>query len=267
MGVEIEFRGVGLFVCNNKKLDEVIFPNAERQPPWVGATNPWKHPDAAGAVQHYVGILILDASGVTLTHHLIWGRRVMIGTSANVRPAVDQSVRDAFTRLDTLPGGMLELSPAANDAAAQIQVRTSGTLRAHQTSLNPFMLNGRQQSHLSLMLELDDESVDITGAIGRPIRLNAGDKVAFYNYEVQFPTFEDLYKDRPLPCEPVVTDHDYKWLYSLLRDPGSGARPVPPFLAPTLDCGQVPAAVQMTDTLGRKITVSVSTCFPGLWGE
>lgn len=266
MGVKIEFRGVGLFVCDSGKLEEVIFPNAERQPPWVGSTNPWKHPDDEPAVRHFAGIVIEEASRVTRTHHLIFGRRVMIGASANARPAVDPSVGAAFSRLDTLPGGISELSPANSDIAARIQVCAAGTLRAHHTSQNRFTLHTRVQSHLSLMLELEDAAVDITGAIGRPIRVTEDDRVAFYNYEVQYPTFADLYADRKLPCSPVVTDHDYKWLYALLRDAGTGGRPVPPFLAPTLECGQEPAATKQVDSAAGTVTVSVSTCFPGLWG-
>lgn len=89
--------------------------------------------------------------------------------------------------------------------------------------------------------------------------------MAFYNYEVKFPTFDDLYMDRRLPCEPVVIDHDYKWLYSLLRDVTTQVRPGPPFPAPTLDCARESAEVRKVDP-NEVVTISVSTCFPGLWG-
>lgn len=39
---------------------------------------------------------------MTLTHHLIFGKRVKIGDPQCGRPDVDQSVRDAFSRIDTL---------------------------------------------------------------------------------------------------------------------------------------------------------------------
>lgn len=264
MGVEIEFRGVGLFVCDGGELEEVIFPNAERQPPWVGGTNPWEHPDRADAVQHHAGIVIRRAGSTSLRHYPIFGKPVMIGDASGNRPGVDQGVRDAFSRIDTLLAEPVDLSPASNDVAARIRVRAGGALHAHHPSRNRFMLD-KHQTHLSLRVQLDASAVEITGAIGQPIAIAEGDTVVFYNYEDEFPTIEDLYKERKVPCPSTFTDHDFKWLYALLRNSITGARPEPPFPAPALDCATEPAAVREVDPAGL-LAVSVSTCFPGLWG-
>lgn len=267
MGVEIEFRGVGLFVCENGELTEVIYPNAEVEPPWVEETDPWEHPDHTGATLHYSGIAIQRGGTSHVTHRFIHGRFVRIGDSAGERPSVDASVHGAFPRIDTMWGNAVKLAPSAGGIGATIAVRASGSIAAHHETLNPFYLVGQPCTHLALKLSLDLPEVRVFGIAGGPLRLFEGDRVAFYNYEERRPDFTELYKDRQLPCQPLVTDHDFKWIYSLLRDAGNGSWPPPPLPAPELDCSRVAPQFRTLDAVTKRATVSVSTCFPGLWGE
>lgn len=265
MGVTIDFRGVSLFVIREGALDEVLIPNAEREPPWVGTSNPWKHPDNSIAVRHFAGLAIRRAGWTHTANVSLHGQQVVIG-AGTTKPRVDQSADDAFAHLDKVIGSVADISPPTSAIGASVKVRGESTLVAHAPARFPFNLAGTTLTHLSPRLQFDASKVDVR--IGSQcISVDEGDTVVIYNFEAPAPSIEDLEKEEVKSCMGHITGGDFRWLYSLLRPHSGTSWPPVTLPVPRLDCSTIDGSQKFFDPSLSLLAVSISTCFPGLWHQ
>lgn len=278
MGVRIEFRGVLLCRSVGDDVVEILLPNAKEAPPWVeGGGEPWKHPDASGATLHHAGIAWRrQGATVTVREPFTRGRPVRIG-SGELHPALDATMRAEFADLATLMSGA-ELKRPNGSVWTSISISGAGRVVPGQEAVFPFDLEGRTLRYLSFYVYLDADRVEVTGVTANAITFVSGDDVIVFCYEKEDATLAQLRHEGMQKCEREIVDADFRWLYSMLR-PKQGSTPWPPqkLPAPRYDCSRFEkdlarAPRRILDLLSAtpgehspRETVSVSTCFPGLW--
>lgn len=278
MGVRIEFRGVLLCRSVGDDVVEVLLPNAKEAPPWVGGgSKPWKHPDRSDATLHHAGIAWRrHGSTVTEREPFARGRPVKIGTGAR-HPALDATMRAAFADVATLMSGA-DLKRPNGSVWTSIDISGAGRVVPGQEAVFPFDLEGRVLQYLSFYVDFDADRVGVSGVRPSEITFETGDDAIVFCYEKEDATLDQLRHEGLHQCDREIIDADFRWLYSMLR-PKQGSTPWPPprLPAPRYDCSRFEedlarAPRQFLDLLSAtpgehrpRDTVSVSTCFPGLW--
>lgn len=243
--VTIDFRGVMLFQCSapGGTLEHVLIPDADGygQGDW-GTNN--KHPDGSEATVHHAGLLLQKGGSLEVIHLPLKGTSVTIMMdSITVAPTVELGGLPQFSGLESNPPVLANAACAISimggrlDKDGPLPATITSTFKNSTLTHRAIRLVGNSHAKISVVHRSGTWTAD----------MSHGDRAAIYNYEVRYPSFADL--DHIGDCESGsdYDDHDFKWLYSLLHN-GKGLK----LDAPKLKCG-------------NKRTVSVFTCFPGVW--
>ena len=255
MPVKIDFRGVMLFNCDNAggNLTNILIPDAQ------AVDEKWqkggKHPDDSEARVHYAGLVVQRPRPLEIVHV------PLRGAGATVRISIEGGTGPTEVELDGLP--MLRPAtfgigmPDPNLAAATVTITGGGKVK--QEPKLPDIIESDKFLQSSVTHHggrLEADKITITVKIGlesTELKLRDNDRAAIYNYEVRYPTIDDL--ELVGQCldedkDKRVQDDDFKWLYSLLSDWDKDKDIY--LLAPKIKCQRF---------------VTVFTCFPAVWEE
>lgn len=266
MAVTVQFRGVVLFCTNDGEtstlLQDVRVPDCEDVVPPFGSKrgNDCFHLDGTLARPHYAGILVA-MNGKTLMRLPLRGSQVFIGDIDGATPDVTEAigrVADISSLVGAAQQETLELDPDAVPSATVTLGPSNGKAPAVSmlTSGLNFTLAGAEKLTLGLAFEYES-SIQLTtrvNGIDVPVTIPDAATVFVYNFDSPDPDAHQLEHQQP-PTEPFMVDHDFKWIYTLLR-PKSG-----PLFA--WDLGALPAPFWSRSAGIEARGIRVSTCFPG----
>ena len=272
MAVTVHFRGVMLFRMGSggasDSLIEALVPDCEGATPPCGTSDKYgvHHLDGTIAREHFSRMLIEPADSTIKRSYIdLRGATVEIGDMSGGNIPLNRHITGFADAAAIVPpdgsGDLLELDPNAR-AATMIVVRTQpgdAPVVSHAVAGHQFKLD--KQAPLSLALQMEFTAglaITVRGPI-ETVALHVADNthVFIYNYDKPEPTVSELTTES-WPNVPFVIDHDFKWLYSLLR---------PKSLKPLDEwaCGYLPAPIWQRSSSPEGVgvrCVSVSTCFP-----
>ncbi|HUQ81402.1 MAG TPA: hypothetical protein VM076_09705 [Gemmatimonadaceae bacterium] len=288
MEFTIHFRGVAVFATSGDHVTEVFFPNAETSLPPDGKKETIRnkkdepiaemmfHADGSPAPKHYAGALIVGSGG-DRTYRKLLDRHVNFGEGDGAKvkgalrtqlpPLSDAIAKDKY-EIRLLDAG--ERSDATR-VATRITL-AGGCISADQQSTLLWEIPGKSGLHVppsrffvgaTLRIKSDAPiEIEVTDLSGKkdpdgPIKLNANQRMFFYNFDSGLPTEADLTK--PDHKSDFEVDHDFKWVYQVFNR-----------VSPDLDTwGKWLDDDKLfpAPTLAQKRLIPVSTCFATIWPD
>jgi hypothetical protein len=299
MDFTIHFRGVAMLVAKGEtSVTEILFPNAETEPPPNGDPGDlkadgrivgrnMKHADGSAANPHFAGAMIVGP-GLERTYRKLAGRIVKpVGTSGSPPtppsdffeqiPPLAKVITNAGSRLK-----LLDPTLTANHKriATRFILDTGNIAPVMPGSNGTWLLAGglhgpsvktRQFSLGATWTVTADEPLrfDVLGLDGNPIgdkriELDADHReVYFFNLDVGLPTDGDL-AEETLPSTPGLVDDDFKWVYALLDGPSG---PIDWKIWLRSARFPAPQLVGLPESKGKPhmLLIPVSTCFESVW--
>jgi hypothetical protein len=257
MSVTVVFRGVMLFHVQGEEFKQVLMPRCAGVVPPYGYTERGRtyHLDGSEARPHYPRMLIASATE-TVDLVDLDNSEVAIGSGNLQYWGVASEFVNCAATGDVVGKGSssLELDPDVTPAA-RVVIHEADTALAKLPAEYKCKMGEQEPAHV---LEFEYPSpLEIVVTRGASLEtrftIESGLTVYILNVDVPEPTVKDVTDETPTNL-PVLIDHDFKWIYSLLKPVSgddlmrwaNGSLP-----APVLNRGISPA------------TITVSTCFPG----
>lgn len=272
---EIHFRGIMLFRTENGVIREAVFPDTKKRPPgkYHNDNGKKKHHDGEVAVDHYPGIVHWRNEREEESHEI--NNRVTFGGG---REEVSADVLKDFPKMSSLKSERLEYDSTAPVAATIEMTFPSRPTASVVLPEQRFYLNSEVPIPLVLKLSFDDPITIMVD--GRPkCTLKDKEVAIIHHFDNPHPTTKQQLEDEHKIYDDECIDHDFKWLYALLKwknpgDIGDWVYQVKDFPAPVWRRGYPPTPgksrlrLWWERLLGRDPNpplraVSVSTCFPG----
>ena len=271
MAIELRFRGPCLFVVEQNRIHSVALPHAAPGViPREGTAG--KHLDGSPAHPHHPGLLILDVKGKE-RHRVepLRGSVVVRDGQAHKPPVAKFTDVVGLDRVNN-NGSATDLRLVSFDdfdhVAATIVFR-GGKLEGHRISSHRWTVNDRfnpthphkdsplvlTQTWTTNQAAVNIDIVDLGGGT-IPLVLADGEVAYLYNFDVEFPSQEQLDADEACTVGTPLDDVDFNWLYQLV-EPRTGT------LAERMGGGELP---RPRSTCTAVMTPTTSTCFGGSWG-
>ena len=250
--VTVSFRGICLFAIRDRKIFEVLLPEAESTQPRESKT-PGLHLDNHVARKHWAKVLRTD----TNKHIPIKERWVTIH-------AVGATEGPASVKLSTLPRlpSELEVDRKAPHASIKVKGGKVSTKKAKGGN-RAFTFEGNSNRHDHVDLVFDTKVTVRIQDEADPIILEPKDnpRLYVYNFDSAFPDTAAL-ESGTSSGGPVIRDDDFKWLYLLAAPPGPDPNKLEKWRAGVLPCPASVEPIKKSGTRFQLMTVAGSTCYP-----
>ena len=247
----VHFRGTMLYCCANGLIDRILLPDALSAPPeGTGSGTGMRHLDDSRAILHYGGIHTPRHPSVG-PYHPFRNKRITITGADDTAPSCD-----TLHMIPRLEREIWRVEPSHK--RSEVIVRGASGVVTNYIASRHFVYLGIDDIHDRVTFEFNTPvRIEVEGQ--PPIDL-IGDGVAYvYNFDERLPNEGDLNEGDDTD-EDIVVDHDFKWVYSLVKPRNGKSRKA-------ATGGFLPAPVSTTSATTRKsmvTTIYISTCFPAV---
>jgi hypothetical protein len=248
-----------LFYCSSGDLTSIFLPDCRRYPPeGTGHSTGMEHLDGSNAYLHYQGIHT-PVKGLK-PYHLFSNKRVRIsGTHDDAVPPVAVSLTD-LARLPQLNGSDWNLdAPHPTHPRSTVTLEeVTGVSTSYDTRFRPFEFpNNPDPVHDHVTVEFNAPvTVEVFGV--EKFTLSDEKDAYIYNFDDETPDVGQLNSRRDSDIKEII-DHDFKWVYSLIRPRDGRSRR-------EFTGGRLEAPFSVIDKPTMK-SIFVSTCFPAVMND